>query len=180
MRLQPGIEVGRGHHAHRLHPLTLGAVVVFTLLVSGCAPEGTVGPSATVSDRSTSSSPSAGPVSSPSASPIATDDVVPDPRPSAETGTVRVTIVSSGADGRAVYASGLVSGAAGSGGTCILVATAPDGSERSAQIVAQPTPSAVNCGLVEIEAPAGKWTLVLTYTADGVQQSSEPVTVEQM
>lgn len=89
-----------------------------------------------------------------------------------------MTIVSSGADGRSVYASGLVTGAAVPGGTCVMTASAA-GSVLRAQTVARSTPAAVNCGLIEVAAPAGDWTLTLSYESGSTRYVSEPTTVRQ-
>ncbi|WP_243226990.1 hypothetical protein [Microbacterium sp. CIAB417] len=90
-----------------------------------------------------------------------------------------MTIVSSGADGASIYASGLVTGDGGVDGVCTLTATATDGRVLTGAIDAQATPAAVNCGLIEISAPAGSWTLVLSYRSAATQVSSDPVTVTQ-
>lgn len=90
-----------------------------------------------------------------------------------------VIIVNSGADGANVSASGLVTGEAGDKGVCILTATAADGNVLEARMDAQPTPAAMNCGLIEVPAPAGEWTLVLSYWSDSAAASSDPVKVEQ-
>lgn len=89
-----------------------------------------------------------------------------------------MTIVSSGADGQSIYASGLVTGGVAPGGTCTLTATAADTVLR-AQTEAQSTPAAINCGLIEIAAPAGAWTLMLTYETGSTRFDSEPATVRQ-
>jgi len=89
-----------------------------------------------------------------------------------------VTIVSSGADGRSVYASGLVTGAVAPGGVCTLTATAADAVLR-AQTEAQSTPAAINCGLIEVAVPTGEWTLTLTYETGSTRLDSEPATVRQ-
>ncbi|MDY0830349.1 hypothetical protein SK224_14540 [Microbacterium sp. BG28] len=87
--------------------------------------------------------------------------------------------MSSGSDGSRVYASGLVTGDGGSGGVCTLTATAADGKVLTGTIDAEPTPAAVNCGLIEIVAPQGAWTLVLSYSSADAKASSGPVTVTQ-
>ena len=76
-------------------------------------------------------------------------------------------------------ASGLVTGDAGDGGVCTLTATSADGQVMTAQIEAQPTPAAMNCGLIEVPAPAGDWTLVLSYRSDAGSASSAPTKVTQ-
>ncbi|MDO8384336.1 MAG: hypothetical protein Q7T17_15345 [Microbacterium sp.] len=126
---------------------------------------------------------SSGPIESPTPSaaapsPLRTDDVVPDPEPT-PVGPATVTIVNWGSDGRVVYASGLVTGDAGVGGVCTLTATSADGQVLSAELDAQATPAAVNCGVIEVAAPAGEWMLVLGYRSDTGSASSAPTEVDQ-
>jgi hypothetical protein len=49
----------------------------------------------------------------------------------------------------------------------------------SAEIDAQDTPAAVNCGVIELSAPAGEWTLVLSYRSETASTSSAPIEVDQ-
>jgi hypothetical protein len=88
-------------------------------------------------------------------------------------------MVSSGADRQSVYASGLVTGTAASGGVCVLVATSSDGQVLTGERDPEATPAAVNCGLIELAAGGGEWTLVLSYRSDAGSTESDPVKVVQ-
>lgn len=112
----------------------------------------------------------------PTASPAATDVVAPEPTPDGS-GTTAVTIVNWGAEGGTVHASGLVTGDTAQGGTCTLTATSASGQKLDSSIPAQSTPSAINCGVIEIPVPAGTWSLVLGYRSSGADARSEPVEV---
>lgn len=125
-----------------------------------------------------SSSPSASPSSSPVPSPEVTDDVQPEPvAPTA--GPVSVTIVNVGADGQKISASGLVTGSIEDGGVCTLTATAVTGRILTGSVDAVSTPAAVNCGIIDIAASPGEWSVVLTYRSGATSAVSEPVTVTQ-
>ncbi|MEV8241319.1 hypothetical protein AB0O90_13840 [Microbacterium testaceum] len=91
----------------------------------------------------------------------------------------QVTIVNYGADGRNISASGLVSGLIEEGGVCTLTATSATGAIMTGSVDAVATPAAVNCGIIDIPAPAGEWKLVLAYRSSGTSAASEPVTVSQ-
>ncbi len=106
----------------------------------------------------------------------ATPSPIASPTPGA---TATVTIVSSGADGEDVFASGLVTGDAGEEGTCSLTATSATGRVLTAQTEAHATPAAVNCGLIKIAAEPGDWTLVLSFTSPTSAGSSASVLVHQ-
>lgn len=112
-------------------------------------------------------------------SPLPTDAVEPDPQPTAHAGQATVTIVSSGADGQSVFASGLATGETGREGVCTLTATSGTGEILTAQLDAQSTPAAMNCGLIEVPATAGDWTLVLSYRSETTSASSAPTNVQQ-
>ena len=150
------------------------AVIAFFFRMPGAPSSAT-----TATPTETSANPSASPTSSPVApSPLPTDEVVPDPQPTPE-GPAAVTIVNWGSDGRIIHASGLVTGGAGAGGVCTLTAISAAGETLSAEVDAQATPAAVNCGVIEIAAPAGEWTLVLGYRSDTGSASSAPIEVDQ-
>jgi len=135
---------------------------------------------------STTSTPTAEPTSTASASPSpsvtpspeATDEVQPEPV-ATSSGPASVTIVNYGADGQNISASGLVSGPIEEGGVCTLTATSATGAILTGSIDAVATPAAVNCGIIDIAAPAGEWKLVLEYRSAGTSAASEPVTVSQ-
>lgn len=109
-------------------------------------------------------------------SPDVTDSVQPEPTP---VGPATVTIVNWGADGRSVFASGIVTGETGDRGTCTLTASSSTGQTLSGQRAAEMTPAAANCGVIQIAAPAGDWTLVLDFRSDSAAGSSTPETVVQ-
>jgi hypothetical protein len=162
------------HGQHRAFRGVL--IVALAVLLTACAPE----PMAPI-DTSSPSSPSVDPItdSAPAApSPAVTDSVIPD-APQTPEGSPQLSIVSSGADGINVYASGIVTGRAGTAGTCRLIARSSSGETAGGEVEAQPTPSAMNCGLIEIPVPAGDWTLTLTYTATDAGSSSASVEVTQ-
>jgi len=109
-------------------------------------------------------------------SPAPTDQVQPEPSPS---GPGTVTVVNWSADGEYVYASGIVTGDVGDAGSCTLTATSSSGQTLTGRRDAQSTPAAVNCGVIQIAAPSGDWTLVLTYQSEVASVSSEPTMVTQ-
>lgn len=148
--------------------LTVGAALV------GCVPESQGAPPQATATGTPAGTPTQGPAQSPS--PLPTDDVVPEPSPTAA-GPPTVTIVNYGADDHGVHASGLVTGDAGAAGTCVLTATSPSGESLSAELEATPTPAAMNCGLIDIAVPAGQWTLVLSYISESGRADSEATKV---
>lgn len=159
-----------------------GSVVYFLAVGSGETtrfPTSTasLSPEPAPSFTSAPPSPSAG-SENPVPSPNPTDEVIPEPAPSAEGPTV-VTMVSSGADRQGVYASGLVTGTVASGGVCVLVATSADGQVLTGERDPRDTPAALNCGLIELAAGGGEWTLVLSYRSDSGTSASDPVKVVQ-
>jgi hypothetical protein len=147
-------------------------------------------PSASASGHETSSppaTPSDAPLPSPTQAvtpdpapadpdPAPSDEVPPAPTP---VGQGTVTVVNWGADGEYVYASGIVTGDVGDGGTCTLAATSASGQTLTGRRDAQSTPAAINCGVIQIPAPPGEWTLVLTYQSEIASVSSEPTVVTQ-
>lgn len=173
----------RVRYCRRIHRASASLLLGCALLVlTSCAtPSATVAvsppPTATTPSPTASSSSPTEPAPTDSPIPIPTDPALPDPSPTAQ-GDTKVTIVNSGADGRVISASGLVTGATGSDGVCTLTATS-EGLTLSGQIDAQSTPAAVNCGLIEITAPTGRWTMTLTYRVGTSATVSEPVTVDQ-
>jgi hypothetical protein len=104
--------------------------------------------------------------------------VQPDPV-ATEAGPASVTIVNVGADGQNISASGLVTGIVESGGVCTLTATSVTGRVLTGSVDAVSTPAAVNCGIIDIPAPAGEWSVVLEYRSTATSAVSEPVTVSQ-
>lgn len=159
--------------------MSVAAVVAVAVSLSACATRPGSTASATPTSVS-SASPEATASASPTAvpSPEATDIVPPAPTPPAAD-AASVTIVNSGADGKTVSASGLVTGAKTTDGVCTLTATSRSGQTLTGTVQAMSTPAAVNCGLIDIEAPAGDWELVLSYRDGDATVSSAPVTVTQ-
>jgi hypothetical protein len=90
-----------------------------------------------------------------------------------------VTVVSWGADGVNLYASGIVTGDVGNNGTCTLTATSSSGAIITGRRDAQSTPAAVNCGVIQVPAPPGDWTLVLAYRSDTATAFSAATEVTQ-
>lgn len=179
------IAPGRRASAPRRSGLVRG-LALFVVLAGGgglaaCAPLRADSPSS--SPTASTVAPSGAPAvsstpSSTAPTPAATDVVVPD-APSTPSGQATVTIVNFGADGQSLWASGLVTGAAGTDGTCTLTATASDGRVVSGTIAASATPAAVNCGSISVRATSGEWTLVLSYASSTAAASSAPTTVSQ-
>lgn len=152
------------------------AAAVMTLSACATPPGSAVTASPTTSvEAPVTSTPT--PSASVSSAPEPTDDL-PEPTPSSAQ-DASVTIVSTDVDGRTISASGLVTGAAEVDGTCTLTATSASGQVLTGSITAMSTPAAVNCGLIDIQAPAGLWTLVLSYGTGGEAIASDPVTVTQ-
>lgn len=164
---------------------TAVAIAVVVLPLSACAtPQN--GPGA-VASASPTGTPDAFPsdAPTPSVSPTSTDEQSaapsedPAPAPSASSSTITVTIANSGSDEQGVFASGLVTGATGEDGTCILTATSTDGRVLEAQAAAHATPAALNCGIMRIAAAPGDWSLVLSFSSSASTGSSEPVAVRR-
>lgn len=155
-----------------------GALVLIGAVMSlvACATVSAGSPGSTVTAPvPTTSATAAVPTPTSSATPAA-----PSPTASPTPGTTAtVTIVSSGADGDDVFASGLVTGDAGEEGTCTLTATSATGRVLTAQVEAHATPAAVNCGLIKISADPGDWTLVLSFESPTSASSSVSVLVHQ-
>lgn len=140
-------------------------------------PSKTSSPAVTPSDSPTPpDSPTPSSTQEPAPSPLATDEVQPEPTPA---GPGTVTIVNSGADGDFVYATGIVTGDVRGDGTCTLTATSSNGQTLIGRRDAQSTPAAVNCGVIQIQAPSGEWTLVLAYESENSRVTSEPTVVTQ-
>ncbi|WP_251857409.1 hypothetical protein [Herbiconiux sp. L3-i23] len=94
-------------------------------------------------------------------------------------GPITVTIVNWGADGRTLSASGLVTGTDDADGVCTLTALAATGESLTGTVAPIATPEAVNCGVIDITAPAGEWTLVLAYESPRASGKSAPLEVVQ-
>ena len=159
------------------------AVALIVFFAAGSTPTASPHSSSSAGAQGTpSASPSAPASLAPSAStdpepdPAPTDEVQPEPTPA---GPATVTIVSWGADGQSVYASGIVTGDTGDDGTCTLTATSPSGQTLTARRAAAATPAAVNCGVIQISAPAGDWALVLSYQSETASAVSTPTEVTQ-
>lgn len=152
--------------------IALGVAMVLAACATGSA--GGPGSSATVPAPAASET-AAGPSLAPSSTSTSPSSIASS-TPEVE---VTVTIVSSGADGADVFASGLVTGEVGADGTCTLTATSETGRVLTAQAEAHATPAAVNCGLIKIAAEPGDWTLVLSFASPTSGGSSSSVLVHQ-
>jgi len=157
--------------------VVVGAAMFIGMTAGAPHSSASPGPSSGASEApSLAPQPSAAPTSEVEPTPDETDLVQPEPTPG---GPAAVTIVSWGADGKNLFASGIVTGSVGDGGRCTLTATSVVGETLSAGRQAESTPAAANCGVIQIPAPSGEWSLVLNYRAADVDASSEPMEVVQ-
>ncbi|WZH37213.1 MAG: hypothetical protein PIR02_00810 [Microbacterium enclense] len=169
---------GRARSRARVLQGALVSVALVAALTACASRPGSASTETPTAEPTPTASASVSPTPAPTPTPTATDEVQPEPV-ATEAGPASVTIVNVGADGQNISASGLVTGIVESGGVCTLTATSVTGRVLTGSVDAVSTPAAVNCGIIDIPAPAGEWSVVLEYRSTATSAVSEPVTVSQ-